>query len=68
MQASLIFPGHGRFRSASQRRFVMVRWSTWSDKAVIIQRSDTLSTLATAKRKHGSDVLVFDTTTGQVVA
>lgn len=68
MQAKLTFPGQGTFRTQSQRRFVMVRWSLHTDRAVIVRRSDTLATLQREQRKHDSSVRIFDTTTGQVVA
>lgn len=71
MQATMQFPGQGKFRTATQRRYVLVRWSLHYDKADIVKRSDTLATLTQHRSKiarYDVDVRVFDTVTRQVVA
>ena len=54
-----------KVRIASQRRYVLVRWSDYSSRWVIIKRSDTLSTLAKLRFfRDGQEII--DTATGEL--
>jgi len=64
MQATLNTPW-GKVRTATQRRWVLVR-QRLDGTVTIVQRSDTLDRLLTSNRARGGD-RVFDTHTGKEV-
>jgi len=61
----------GKVRSASARRYVLVRWFVDGGKPVVVKRSDSLETLVSIRRRAGFEsavrFMVFDSTTGEPV-
>ena len=62
----------GKVRSASARRYVLVRWRTYEEsKPRIVKRSDSLDTIRAHRRRagfeHAVSFTIFDSTTGEAV-
>jgi hypothetical protein len=61
MKGTFNVNGH-KVRVASQRRYILVRFSDYDGRYHIVRRSDTLATLANLRNREN---VIIDTATGE---